>query len=131
MPNKDPKKRQARLKRWKARNPVRNRWHFVNSGARLRGGEGELPFADFVALLRSVGVDPQTGTGGICPACGCAFVANTKHCWTLDHVKPLGIGGTHTADNVQILCWQCNEKKGLDDQTRHFPCTLGIAEALT
>lgn len=31
---------------------------------------------------------------------------------TIDHVRPVSMGGTNTMDNVQILCARCNESKG-------------------
>lgn len=31
---------------------------------------------------------------------------------TLDHIVPLALGGTHTYDNVQCLCRDCNNRKG-------------------
>jgi hypothetical protein len=30
---------------------------------------------------------------------------------TLDHVKPLSIGGEHSYDNIVTACWNCNTKK--------------------
>ena len=32
---------------------------------------------------------------------------------TIDHVKPLAKGGTHTWDNVKLCCKRCNEVKGV------------------
>lgn len=31
---------------------------------------------------------------------------------TLDHVKPLALGGLNSATNIQILCRECNSRKG-------------------
>ncbi len=39
----------------------------------------------------------------------------------LDHVIPIACGGTHTKDNVQLLCRKCNQDKGATIQT---PATL-------
>lgn len=30
----------------------------------------------------------------------------------LDHIKPWSLGGPDTAENLQVLCWSCNSKKG-------------------
>lgn len=30
---------------------------------------------------------------------------------TVEHVRPLSRGGTHTWDNVRLACWQCNTRK--------------------
>lgn len=59
---------------------------------------------------------------GICYICGCktsksdqAYVRGYKTCGptypTIDHVKPLARGGTHTWDNVRLACHQCNATK--------------------
>lgn len=39
------------------------------------------------------------------------------HKWELDHIEPRKTGGGHTKDNVQILCWKCNRKKGYKSPT--------------
>lgn len=43
----------------------------------------------------------------MCNICGKADVA-----LTIDHIIPLSKGGTHTVENVQPLCVNCNCKKG-------------------
>lgn len=51
-----------------------------------------------------------------CPLCGVSMVqhstnhppANQK---TLDHIIPLGGGGTHTRANVRVVCKRCNENR--------------------
>jgi 5-methylcytosine-specific restriction endonuclease McrA len=37
---------------------------------------------------------------------------NTKEYLTIDHIKPVSLGGENTLDNIQILCKSCNFKKG-------------------
>ena len=37
---------------------------------------------------------------------------NTKEFLTIDHIKPISLGGENTLDNIQILCKTCNFKKG-------------------
>lgn len=44
--------------------------------------------------------------GNVCLSCG------TDKGITVDHVKPLSIGGTNTIDNLQPLCGSCNYRKG-------------------
>ena len=39
---------------------------------------------------------------------------------TLDHIKPLRLGGNLTIGNVQLLCRSCNSSKGTKD-TRYIP----------
>lgn len=52
---------------------------------------------------------------GICQECGnklnfkCSKLSNKYP--SVDHIKPLAKGGTHTWDNVQLLCRGCNIKK--------------------
>jgi 5-methylcytosine-specific restriction endonuclease McrA len=58
-----------------------------------------------------------------CQRCGCrtppslrgTHVADAPE---LDHIVPLARGGTHTFDNVQLLCRQCNNRKSdtLEDE---------------
>jgi len=51
---------------------------------------------------------------GICCECGRKTVRSKSYTplqATLDHVIALNNGGTHTWDNVQLLCSQCNSEK--------------------
>lgn len=43
---------------------------------------------------------------GECQMCG------TKENITIDHIKPLSLGGNNHIDNLQPLCNRCNAKKG-------------------
>ena len=43
---------------------------------------------------------------GRCVSCGSAFEIQ------YDHVIPFSLGGASTAENLQILCGDCNRSKG-------------------
>jgi len=82
--------------------------------ARIRGTRVE-PIDPMQVFMRD---------GWKCKHCGCSSPA--KHRGTikptapeLDHIVPLSVGGTHTHNNVQLLCRACNQYKGagsLNDQ---------------
>lgn len=44
--------------------------------------------------------------GGRCVQCGTDF--EIQH----DHIVPVALGGSSTAENIQLLCAQCNQSKG-------------------
>jgi 5-methylcytosine-specific restriction endonuclease McrA len=44
--------------------------------------------------------------GNVCVACGAADPL------TVDHVIPLSKGGANRAENIQPLCFPCNNQKG-------------------
>lgn len=43
--------------------------------------------------------------GNACLLCG------SKESLTLDHIKPVKIGGTNDIGNLQTLCFDCNQEK--------------------
>ena len=58
---------------------------------------------------------------GRCRICGCKTVRSKGYdprMATLDHVIALANNGTHTWDNVQLLCAECNSKKRDKGQMR-------------
>ena len=54
--------------------------------------------------------------GGVCQACGKHLTFDVDpqsgDYPSIDHIWPISKGGTHTWDNVQLLCRQCNWEKG-------------------
>lgn len=65
-------------------------------------------------LMRNTQVEPIDRTavaerdGWTCSICRGVV---TRDDWSLDHIKPLSRGGTHTHDNVAIAHFGCNAKK--------------------
>jgi ribosomal protein S8 len=43
---------------------------------------------------------------------------NEDNCATIDHIKPISKGGSHTYDNTQLLCRKCNWNK--NDNEKYF-----------
>ena len=66
--------------------------------------------------------------GGHCRLCGKATIDPTtprklkpvkRDAWaSLDHIKPISAGGTHTWANAQLLCYPCNSGKVHTDRDR-------------
>lgn len=48
------------------------------------------------------------GQNNKCNICGCDISID----YHIDHIKPLSKGGTHTIENIQLLCPLCNLRKG-------------------
>jgi 5-methylcytosine-specific restriction endonuclease McrA len=55
---------------------------------------------------------------GCCNACGALFDQTEKGRGTIDHIHPVSQGGTLTKDNIQLLCWACNQLKGSGSNKR-------------
>lgn len=83
--------------------------HWVNKNHRRRLQMADTDITpEFIRALRA-------GTT-TCPLCAVELTdepgrPNTRH---LDHVVPLAIGGTHTRDNVRVICRTCNLKRPCD-----------------
>lgn len=53
----------------------------------------------------------------VCPLCAVNltdFDASLGSHKNLDHIIPVGVGGTHTMDNVRYICRTCNTKRPKD-----------------
>ena len=62
--------------------------------------------------------------GWICRACSTPTPrelrgTRERNAPELDHWIPLSLGGTHTEENVQLLCRQCNQEKGSSNPATH------------
>lgn len=116
---KDPEKHKARCRIWQDNNVNKQReidrkyykknkekvinWH-VSANQRRR------------ALIHTNIVDKDITldkvyekANGICGICGNYCIRKKA---SLDHIRPLSKGGTHTWDNIQLAHFNCNSKKG-------------------
>ena len=50
---------------------------------------------------------------GLCQACGHAVALNGVDCAEIDHIVPLGAGGTNDAANLRVLARRVAAKIGL------------------
>ena len=62
-------------------------------------------------------LDRQGGRCAFCKRVECRIKSQVdgRAKFHIDHIVPLARGGTHTADNIQVLCYQCNTQKGSKD----------------
>ena len=67
---------------------------------------GEGPARRRRAIPREVRQIVFERDGGCCAECGSAFDLQ------YDHVIPVALGGAATAANLQLLCGECNRRKG-------------------
>lgn len=72
----------------------------------LDGDEKHLSIRAFTPSMKREAYERQ---GGICPACGGQFSLEQMEG---DHITPWSEGGKTTADNCQMLCKDCNRRKG-------------------
>lgn len=90
--------------------PERKEANRIKSANRRAGMVGELP-KDCMAILIS-----RYGERCMNPDCD-----GTDSILTIDHVRPVSKGGTNTMDNVQILCYTCNRRKGNRNSNDYRP----------
>lgn len=72
----------------------------------LSGDLRDLSFRTFDKKQKREAYERQ---GGICPCCGKHFELEEMEG---DHITPWVEGGTTTAENCQMLCKECNRRKG-------------------
>ena len=95
-------KRREYVRRWRAENPESKELHRQREQIRRAIKQstciGEVPSLDHLLAKQ----------GGMCGNCKCK---GKKVRWEVDHIMPLALGGSHTADNLQVLCKPCNARK--------------------
>lgn len=113
--NADPAKARLRRKRWAKRNPQA----IAEKEARRRARQRDLTYQPISKELLGAKVEYW---GGLCWICG-------EGADTIDHVKPLGMGGAHLLCNLRPACSSCNQRK-----SARWPFPLssrGALDALT
>lgn len=90
-----------RTQEWMAADPVRAAARHLlksnNTRAKRYGAMGSIKTKEWLDLVKKY--------NNACACCG--LVTHL----TIDHVKPLSLGGSNTIDNVQPLCIRCNGLK--------------------
>ena len=71
----------------------------ANARKRLLIGRGEFTQKDVDHILEQ--------QNGKCAGCSVSLVDG----YEIDHVMPVSLGGSNTADNLQLLCMPCNRRK--------------------
>ncbi len=85
-------------KNWRQNNKDKVRNYQATRRARLARNGGEFTIEEWNRIIDFYGHK--------CLRCGRGDVK-----LTMDHVLPIFLGGTHTADNIQPLCGPCNSAK--------------------
>lgn len=67
------------------------------------------------AIPVSVKTEAWEDADGRCQGCGVTLGEGEYH---YDHVKPVALGGTNDAENVQLLCFDCHARKTAEDIER-------------
>lgn len=102
----------TKAKQYRENNAVRLLAKGQSARAERHGDSGRLRLMDWDFVLGLV--------GEFC-ACSTDHEITKNNRITLDHIKPLVMGGTNCVHNIQPLCLSCNMKKGtseIDFRTR-------------
>lgn len=85
---------------WKKANPEKVRVATRKRRARKRGASGTHTASDIEVIHKRQAYK--------CAECG----VSTKKYKHVGHIMPLALGGRNSPDNLQILCADCNDRKG-------------------
>ena len=86
-------------KTWKVKHPINSMIIRLNRRARKFGLNEKLTVQDYHTVIERFGAK--------CLGCG------SQENIVLDHIQPLGRSGHNTVDNLQPLCYRCNQLKHL------------------
>jgi 5-methylcytosine-specific restriction endonuclease McrA len=95
----NPEQRKARALKWAKNNPE----YMKMLKHRRRGAPGTFTKKDIDFLMKS--------QRGKCVSCFISLIGG-KH---IDHITPIARGGTNHPANIQLLCPDCNRRKGAKD----------------
>jgi 5-methylcytosine-specific restriction endonuclease McrA len=99
--DKENQTRKVELNRlWRANNPEKYQAQKRTRRAREQGSDGTITAQEWRDLKKKYNY-----------TCLCCNRREPEIKLTLDHVKPLVLGGINTIDNAQPLCASCNSKK--------------------
>ncbi len=90
------------LIKWKLENPENARIHDQNKRARKRYNVGSCRLSNGLASKLYKQQD------GKCNYCKKLLIEKIYH---MDHIMPLSLGGSHSDNNIQLLCQFCNLSK--------------------
>ena len=92
------KKSEESSRRWREKNPEKVRMIKMRANNSRRGAPGSFTGNELKTKFKIL--------GNKCVHCG------TEDNLTVDHIRPLKLGGTNNIDNIQSLCKSCNSRKG-------------------
>jgi hypothetical protein len=102
----NPEKSKLVYKKWAEQNPEKVRRNHLNQ---LHKRRAIYKVTDITTeWLRNLYNDSH-----ICPLCNNEMVEEPRKYLSknLDHIIPINIGGTHTKDNVRVICARCNNAR--------------------
>ena len=76
----------------------------TNSGVKLRGVTGRITSGDLIDIWK--GQNDLIDHSCLCAKCKTRVID-----WVIDHIIPLKDGGTHSKNNIQLLCEGCHTEK--------------------
>lgn len=85
---------------WHKKNPHKAYWYTLTRRMRKKNVGGRFSQEEWESIKKEYNYT--------CPCCG---VKEPEVRLTIDHIKPIRLGGKHTSKNIQPLCHKCNVRK--------------------